>query len=64
MTLQPGLQTIVIYILPISHKVKVPRQWDLVIWKNIKREILFFKNYAENEAMRLVPDLVLFFKKA
>ena len=30
-TLQPGLQTIVIHILPISHKVKVPRQWDLVI---------------------------------
>ena len=29
-----------------------------------KREILFLKNYAENEAMRLVPDLVLFFKKA
>ena len=25
---------------------------------------LFFKNYAENEARRLVPDLFLFFKKA
>ena len=24
----------------------------------------FFKNYAENEAGRLVPDLFLFFKKA
>ena len=28
-----------------------------------KRNI-FFKNYAENEAGRLVPDLFLFFKKA
>ena len=25
---------------------------------------LFFKNYAKNEAGRLVPDLLLFFKKA
>ena len=27
-------------------------------------EIFFFKNYAENEARRLVPDLSLFSKKA
>ena len=27
-----------------------------------KRNI-FFKNYAENEAKKLVPDLFLFFKK-
>ena len=27
-------------------------------------EILFFKNYAKNEAWRLVPDLFLLFKKA
>ena len=26
--------------------------------------IFFFKNYAESEAKRLVPDLFLFFKKA
>ena len=26
-------------------------------------EIFIFKNYAENEARRLVPDLFLFFKK-
>ena len=24
---------------------------------------IFFKNHAENEAERLVPDLILFFKK-
>ena len=28
----------------------------------IEREIFFFKNYAENEARKLVPDR-LFFKK-
>ena len=28
------------------------------------RKIFFFKNYAENEAGRLVPDLFLFFKYA
>ena len=27
------------------------------------REIFFFKNHAENETRRLVPDLFLFFKK-
>ena len=29
-----------------------------------KRNIFFFKNYAEYEARRLVPDLFLFLKKA
>ena len=29
-----------------------------------KNKILFFKNYAENEAGRLVPGLFLFFKNA
>ena len=28
------------------------------------RTNIFFKNHAENEAGRLVPDLFLFFKKA
>ena len=32
--------------------------------KNIPREIFLFKNYAENEAGKLVPDRFLFFKKA
>ena len=31
---------------------------------SITREILFFKNYAKNEAGRLVPDLILFFEIA
>ena len=34
-------------------------------WRhNVTKEIFFFKNYAENEAVWLVPDLFLFFKKA
>ena len=30
----------------------------------MQRETSFFKNYAENEAGKLVPDHFLFFKKA
>ena len=48
---------------PISHKVKVIRQSNLVSSWNITREIFFVKNHAENEAGRLVPDLFLFFEK-
>ena len=28
-----------------------------------KKKFFFFKNYAKNEAGRLVPDLFLFFQK-
>ena len=31
---------------------------------NVRKQILFFKNHAENEAGRIVPDLFLFFGKA
>ena len=31
--------------------------------ENIKIEIFFFKNQAENEARILVPDLLFFFKR-
>ena len=31
---------------------------------DITIELFYFKNHAENEAGRLVPDLFLFFKKA
>ena len=44
----------------ISHELKSTRQWNLVI----PREIFFFKNYAENEVGKLVPDHFLFFLKA
>ena len=33
-------------------------------YKNLPREISFCKNYAENEAGKLVPNRFLFFKKA
>ena len=55
MTSHPGLETIVIHILPNIPQSK-GNQKD--------REIFFFKNYAENKAGRLVPDLSLFFKKS
>ena len=32
--------------------------------ENIIRKIFFFKNYAEQEAERLVPEFWLFLKKA
>ena len=35
-----------------------------LIENKIPREIFFFKNYAENEAGKLVPDRFLFFFKA
>ena len=60
MTSQPGLQTIAIHILPNISQSK-GNQANIC---NITREILFFKNYAENEARRIIPDLFLFFEKA
>ena len=53
MTSQPGLQTIAIHTIQ-----------NLVNNYDMTTEIFFFKNHAENEARRLVPDLFLFFKKA
>ena len=41
-------------------KVKETRQWNLASQKNITREIFFFKNQAENEPVRLFPDLLPF----
>ena len=41
---------------PISHEVNATRQWNLINWFNIIRETVFFKNYAENEEGRLVPE--------
>ena len=63
MVSQPGSQRITIRIFP-THEVKATRHWNLVRQKNITREIFFFKNHADNEAERLVPELFLFFKKA
>ena len=67
MTSQPGLQTIVICILPHisqSNESNGDQTMNLVNYWSITEEIFFFKNYAENEAGRLVPDLFLFIKEA
>ena len=63
MKLHTGQQIITIHILPISQEEKATRQWSLVSYYNITREIFFFKNHAKNEGDRLVPDLFLFLKK-
>ena len=64
MTSQPGLQTIPIHILPnISQsKGNQAMKFDQLIEYSYRN--LFFINYAENGARRLVPDLFLVSKKA
>ena len=64
MTSQPDQQTITIHILPIilGSKVNQAMKFGQIIGYN-KRNI-FFKNFAENEAGRLVSALFLFFEKA
>ena len=64
MTSQSGYQTIAIHKLPDISRSKSNQTMKIgqVIEHN-KRNI-FFKNYSENDARRLVPDLCLFFKKA
>ena len=61
---QSGLQTIRIDILSnISRsKSSYTMKFGQPIEYNKKK--FFFKNEAQNEAERLVPDLFLFFKKA
>ena len=48
----------------LFHEVNATRQWNLFSYQYIKRKIFFFKNYAKNEAEKLVPDLFLVFQKA
>ena len=64
MTSQPGLQTIAIHILPNISQSKGNKTMKFGELIEITRGIFFFKNYVENEAESLVPDLFLFFKKA
>ena len=65
MTSQPGLQTVAIHILPNTSQSKGNQTMEFghLIEYN-KRNVFFFKNYAENEAKGLVPDIFLFLKKA
>ena len=64
MTSQSGLQTIAIHILPNISQSKGNKTMKFGELIEITRGIFFFKNYVENEAESLVPDLFLFFKKA
>ena len=62
---QPAKQTIAINILSSISGSKSNQAVKLgqLIQYN-KRNVFFFKSYAENEVGRLVPDLFLFFKYA
>ena len=62
---QPAKQTIAINILSSISGSKSNQAVKLgqLIQYN-KRNVFFFKSYAENEAGRLVPDLFLVFKYA
>ena len=63
MTLQPGLQTIAIHIFPNISQSKSTQTMKLGQLIECNKRNIFFKNYAENEPRRLVPDLFLFLKK-
>ena len=62
MTSQPGLQTTARYILFNISQSKGYQTMKL--GQAIEYKILSFKNYAENKAGRLVPDVFSFSKKA
>ena len=64
MTSQPDLQTIAINILANISQSKGNQAMKVGQSVEYNTEIFFFKNYAENETGRLVPDLFLFFQKA
>ena len=63
MTSQAGLQTIAIHTLPNILQSKGNQTIKLGQLIEYNEKYFFCKNYAENEARRIVPDL-LFFKKA
>ena len=64
MTSQPGLQTIVIHVLPNMSQSKGNQTMKFGQCLEYKREIFFFKIYTENEAGRLVPGFFYFLIKA
>ena len=64
MTSQPDLQTIAINILANISQSKGNQAMKVGQSIEYNTEIFFFKNYAENETGRLVPELFLFFEKA
>ena len=64
MTSQPDLQTIAINMLANISQSKGKQAMKVGQSVEYNTVIFFFKNYAENETGRLVPDLFLFFEKA
>ena len=59
MASRPGLQTVVIHILPSFSQSKGNQTMKFGQFIDYKKINIFFKNYAENEAGRLVQDLFL-----
>ena len=57
MTSKPGVQTIAIDILPNISQSKGDRTMKFCWLIEHNKKNTFLKNYAENEAERLVPDL-------
>ena len=49
---------------PISREVKKNQTMRFSQLIEYKERNIFFRNHAENEAGKLVPDLLLFFEKA
>ena len=61
MASQPGLQAIAVHNISQSKGNQTIKFGQLIEYNE---KYFFFKNYGENEAGRVVPDLFLFFKKA
>ena len=64
MTSQPALQTIAIHILLNISQSKGNQTMKFGQLIEYNKGNMFLKNYAENEAGRLVLDLFFFFEKA
>ena len=58
MTSQPGLQTIAIYIFPNISQSKDNQAMIFGQLIEHNKSNIFHQNYPENEAWRLVPDLL------
>ena len=61
MTSQPGLQLIEIHILPNISQSRGNQTMEFGQLIEYNKRNFFFKNYAKNEARKLVHDLFLFF---
>ena len=61
MASQTGQQVITMHILPNNSRSKRNQAMKFGQLINITWKIFFFRNHAENETLRLVPDLFLFF---